>query len=317
MPGDARAALSDFQRTGQLPAAVPDRLAIPVGLSRQRDRVPGDLARVQLAESQPDLQTAGTEQCERADPQLKHLVNGDVLPSVSRRDPVRHTVTVWTTSNRVFGCRSPRLLADIAVALASAESVTGPARTVLGRPPDATEHVRIRQPVGQPREHVPMPGANHDREHRRHTIIAAGQSAPLAPRHRSRVGRSAAAAPGRRNLFALGRADRAVPCRRASCMYATMIQVRHVRALPGAGVPQERPSWLGAARLGPLSACAAMTRLRLPSSLSRVRSAPARPPSPRRCPSTPDGRALHTVTLFATRMASWVCAQSCGGTAEH
>lgn len=63
-PGDARAALSDCQRTGQLPVAVPDRLAIPVGLSRQRDRVPGDLARVQLAEWQLDLQTAGTEQCE-------------------------------------------------------------------------------------------------------------------------------------------------------------------------------------------------------------------------------------------------------------
>lgn len=47
------------------------------------------------------------------DPGLRSVVEGDVLRSVSRRDPVRASVRVWTSGNRVFGCDAPRRLLDI------------------------------------------------------------------------------------------------------------------------------------------------------------------------------------------------------------
>jgi hypothetical protein len=69
----------------------------------------------------------------RADPRLVRLVPGDVLPTVSRRDPVRSVVAVWTGSNRVFGCRDPRLLAAIARALAEAADPVSAAASAAGR----------------------------------------------------------------------------------------------------------------------------------------------------------------------------------------
>jgi hypothetical protein len=47
---------------------------------------------------------------------LVRLLEGDILPTVSRRDPRRAAARVWTTGNRVFGCESPaeldRILTD-------------------------------------------------------------------------------------------------------------------------------------------------------------------------------------------------------------
>jgi hypothetical protein len=38
------------------------------------------------------------------------LVEGDILPSVSRRDLRRSQARLWTSGNRVFGCAAPSLL---------------------------------------------------------------------------------------------------------------------------------------------------------------------------------------------------------------
>lgn len=38
---------------------------------------------------------------------LSPLVAGDVLATVSRRDPIRHRIGVWTSGNRVFGLSDP------------------------------------------------------------------------------------------------------------------------------------------------------------------------------------------------------------------
>lgn len=46
-------------------------------------------------------------------PVLRSLVPGDVLPSVSRRDPRRKDATVWTSGNRIFGCDGTATLATI------------------------------------------------------------------------------------------------------------------------------------------------------------------------------------------------------------
>lgn len=52
------------------------------------------------------------------DPSLIPLVSGSILPSVSRTHPLRPHVDVWTSGNRVFRCRSPRLVKSIADTLA-------------------------------------------------------------------------------------------------------------------------------------------------------------------------------------------------------
>jgi hypothetical protein len=46
---------------------------------------------------------------------LVPLVKGDVLPSVSRRDPRRRSALVWTSGNRVFSTDNPALAFEAAV----------------------------------------------------------------------------------------------------------------------------------------------------------------------------------------------------------
>ncbi len=45
---------------------------------------------------------------------LKPLVKGDVLPSVSRRDPRRRHAQVWTSGNRIYRTGNPQLIVDAA-----------------------------------------------------------------------------------------------------------------------------------------------------------------------------------------------------------
>ncbi len=84
-----------------------------------------------------------------ADPLLRHLVDGDVLATVSRRDPVRRKVAVWTSSNRVFACRSPGLLAALATALAEGKQVSHAAAAYLGRPLTGSEPQAIARAAAQ------------------------------------------------------------------------------------------------------------------------------------------------------------------------
>lgn len=44
------------------------------------------------------------------DPYLESIVLGDVLPSVSRRDPRRELADVWTSGNRIFACDGRQIL---------------------------------------------------------------------------------------------------------------------------------------------------------------------------------------------------------------
>lgn len=54
----------------------------------------------------------------RGDSELMSIVAGDVLPSVSRRDPRRTLANVWTSGNRVFRTDNPQLLLEAAVSCA-------------------------------------------------------------------------------------------------------------------------------------------------------------------------------------------------------
>jgi len=50
-------------------------------------------------------------------PMLKEIVPGDILDSVSRRDPRRAKADVWTSGNRIYSCENPQQLALITHAL--------------------------------------------------------------------------------------------------------------------------------------------------------------------------------------------------------
>jgi hypothetical protein len=47
------------------------------------------------------------------EPRPVTIISGDVLPSVSRRNPLRERARVWSTGNRVYDCKAPKLLKRI------------------------------------------------------------------------------------------------------------------------------------------------------------------------------------------------------------
>jgi len=67
------------------------------------------------------------------DPCLVSLVPGDVLPSVSRRYPLRRSVDVWTAGNRVFACAGTEILRLIIQAVARGQTPPLRVASFLGR----------------------------------------------------------------------------------------------------------------------------------------------------------------------------------------
>lgn len=56
---------------------------------------------------------------------LASLIEGDVLPTVSRRDPRRRLAQVWTSGNRIFHTGDPQLLHDAAISCAGEAKKAG------------------------------------------------------------------------------------------------------------------------------------------------------------------------------------------------
>ncbi|UUP17872.1 hypothetical protein [Nitratireductor thuwali] len=86
---------------------APTRPALPAS-TRRKDWVEVGIGRMRLfirANSQPFSN----------DPSLASIVEGDVLRSVSRRDPRRAKAQIWTTGNRIFRSDNPQLLLDAAI----------------------------------------------------------------------------------------------------------------------------------------------------------------------------------------------------------
>jgi hypothetical protein len=50
-------------------------------------------------------------------PHLRPIIPGDILPSVSRRDPRRHQADVWTSGNRIFRCDNTQMFQKILKAI--------------------------------------------------------------------------------------------------------------------------------------------------------------------------------------------------------
>jgi len=56
---------------------------------------------------------------------LISLIDGDVIPTVSRRDPRRRKAEVWTSGNRIFRTDNPQLLLEAAISCAGEVMGTG------------------------------------------------------------------------------------------------------------------------------------------------------------------------------------------------
>ena len=83
------------------------------------------------------------------DPCLVPLVSGDILSSVSRRDPRRARVDVWTSGNRVFACQGPALFAHVLRALLVGQSPVALLTSALGRPLTSQEAAIVDRASGQ------------------------------------------------------------------------------------------------------------------------------------------------------------------------
>ena len=133
-----RGDLIELRRTGSPPAARPQAQR-----NESWREVTLDGARIRFRLDVPAHESAS------ADPQLVPLVRGDIMPAVSRRDPVRGQVRVWTAGNRVFGCQAPALLACLAATLAAGDSPRSALAAHLGRPPAPTEDRAAAEAVRQ------------------------------------------------------------------------------------------------------------------------------------------------------------------------
>ncbi len=77
------------------------------------------------------------------DPTLISIVEGDILPSVSRRDRRRQLPDVWTSGNRIFRCEGPEILLAILNALADENSPYEAVSLVLGRKLETKESMIV------------------------------------------------------------------------------------------------------------------------------------------------------------------------------
>jgi hypothetical protein len=78
------------------------------------------------------------------DPRLRQVVPGDILDTVSRRDPRRSDVAMWTSGNRVFGTRSPHALHAVVRSLACGGDPDATIEEMLGRRLARIEWCNIR-----------------------------------------------------------------------------------------------------------------------------------------------------------------------------
>jgi hypothetical protein len=67
------------------------------------------------------------------DPTLSPAVPGDILPSVSRRDPSRRVADVWTSGNRLYRCEGTGVFRIILSALSRGANVEGALAEAVGR----------------------------------------------------------------------------------------------------------------------------------------------------------------------------------------
>ena len=83
------------------------------------------------------------------DPLLHPLIDGDILPSVSRRDSRRRLVDVWTVGNRVFTCRGTHIFKHIVRAVAKGISPCDAVAVAINRKLQPAEVALVDQTTQQ------------------------------------------------------------------------------------------------------------------------------------------------------------------------
>lgn len=98
-----------------------------------------------------------------ASPVLQSLIPGDVLPTVSRRDPRRRHADVWTSGNRIFGCAGTAVLAAVIEAVANGKTPEVAVATRLRHALTSSEILLIQDAAQQIRDVVKWEGAEFRR----------------------------------------------------------------------------------------------------------------------------------------------------------
>ena len=96
------------------------------------------------------VRPAGSEMEDNGiDPRLGRIAPGDILDSVSRRDPRRADISVWTSGNRVFGTESPTVVLEVIRGVVAGEDIERRVTRVAGRRLTRLEQRHIRDAVDQ------------------------------------------------------------------------------------------------------------------------------------------------------------------------
>jgi hypothetical protein len=98
----------DDWRSGDLATFLCD-----AGLCRKRPRATPKRSWYEAIMNGVRIRVAVSAPQRWGDPRLRRLVRGNVLPTVSRREPVRRLVNVWTSGNRVFRTAGPCVFKNI------------------------------------------------------------------------------------------------------------------------------------------------------------------------------------------------------------
>jgi hypothetical protein len=83
------------------------------------------------------------------DPKLLTVVKNNIFPSVSRREPRRGLVEIWTSGNRVFGCEGRFVLQEILRELSSGHSATTALIKKLNRKITTKEEILVDKSMKQ------------------------------------------------------------------------------------------------------------------------------------------------------------------------
>jgi hypothetical protein len=102
------------------------------------------------------------------DTRLQTLVEGDILPSVSRRDARRENVQVWTRGNRVFRCDDPDTLLAATRARVHGANEIEAAEHAVGRSLSTVEALTLRASCGHLAD-------LSDTEHNEHNGVTQGK----------------------------------------------------------------------------------------------------------------------------------------------
>jgi hypothetical protein len=89
-------------------------------------------------------------------PQLRTVVSGDILPSVSRRDIRLKSVTVWTSGNRVFGCEGCFGFWQIAEAVSLGECPVSTVAAAIGAALDESQREEVGKAIAKLNEVIAL-----------------------------------------------------------------------------------------------------------------------------------------------------------------